>query len=148
MAATNDGTRYELRLAVEKDGNWQLQIYQMPSIATPRVTAPEHVASLKGTALRLIENRILKRLSRASIRLGSLRPGRTHSWNLDEETALTLGVLFRVLAPMRNLDRIRQVADGVENMSREELGYWLGMVLHRRYPRRVLAALRILLTTP
>jgi len=33
-------------------------------------------------------------------------------------------------------------------MSREEAGYWLGMVMHREYPRRVLAALRILLTTP
>ena len=48
---------------------------------------------------------------------------------------------------MRNLDRIREVAEGVEKMSREEAGYWLGMVLHRAYPRRVLASLRTLLTT-
>jgi hypothetical protein len=49
---------------------------------------------------------------------------------------------------MKNLDRIRQVAEGLEKMSREEAGYWLGMVLHREHPRRVLASLRILLTTP
>ena len=61
--------------------------------------------------------------------------------------ALSLGLLFRALAPMRNLDRIREVAEGVEKMSREELGYWLGMVLHRAHPRRVLASLRTLLTT-
>jgi hypothetical protein len=70
------------------------------------------------------------------------------SWPIDEELALILGLLFRVLAPMRNIDRIRQVADGVEAMSREEAGYWLGMAVHRKYPRRVLAALRTLLTTP
>ena len=35
-----------------------------------------------------------------------------------------------------------------KKMSREEAGYWLGMVMHREYPRRVLASLRILLTTP
>jgi hypothetical protein len=139
---------YELRLEVEQGGNWQLDIFQMPSLSTPRITAPEHVGALKGTALRLLENRILKRLGRAKIQLGTLRPGKQKSWPLDEETALELGLLFRVLAPMRNLDRIREVADGVEEMSREELGYWLGMALHRPFPRRVLAALRLLLTRP
>lgn len=48
---------------------------------------------------------------------------------------------------MRHLDRIRQVADGIDEMSREEAGYWLGMAMHRKNPRRVLAALRTLLTT-
>ena len=47
---------------------------------------------------------------------------------------MNLGLLFRVLAPMRNLDRIRQVADGVDEMSREESGYWLGMAMHRKSP--------------
>jgi hypothetical protein len=47
---------------------------------------------------------------------------------------------------MRSIDRITQVADGIDQMSREEAGYWLGMAMHRRYPRRVLAALRLLLT--
>ena len=40
------------------------------------------------------------------------------------------------------------VADGIDTMSREEAGYWLGMAMHRIYPCRVLAALRVLLTTP
>jgi hypothetical protein len=67
---------------------------------------------------------------------------------IDEELALNLALLFRVLAPMRSIDRIRLVADGIDKMSREEAGYWLGMAVHRVYPRRVLAALRVLLTTP
>lgn len=140
--------QYELRLDVPQSGDWQLEILQMPSASTPRLTAPELLATLKGTALRLLENRILKRLGRVKIQLGTMRPGKQKSWPLDEETALELGLLFRVLAPMRNLDRIREVADGVEAMSREELGYWLGMALHRPFPRRVLAALRLLLTRP
>ena len=140
--------QYELRLGVSTNSIWQLEIFQIPSAATPRLTSPEYVATLKGTALRLLENRVLKRLARARIQLGQLWPGKQKTWPLDEETALQLGLLFRVLAPMRNLDRIRQVADGVEALSREELGYWLGMALHRPFPRRVMAALRILLTTP
>lgn len=140
--------QYELRLDVATEGEWQLEIYQVPSPATPRITSPELLATLKGTALRLLENRVLKRLGRAKIQLGTIRPGKQKSWQLDEETALQLGLLFKVLAPMRNLDRIREVADGVEEMSREELGYWLGMTIHRPFPRRVLAALRMLSTRP
>ncbi len=38
------------------------------------------------------------------------------------------------------------VAEGIEALGREEAAYWLGMVQHRPQPRRVLMALRIILT--
>lgn len=143
----SQGPFYEIRLQVgQRSDDWRLEVWQTPSPATPRLAAPEFVAALKGAALRLVEARVLKRLSRAGVSLGALTPGKGRSWPIDEDTALRLGLLFRALAPMRNLGRIREVADGVEAMSREEAAYWLGMALHRRYPRRVLAALRLLLT--
>ncbi len=138
---------YQLRLRVKKMNDWQLEIWQLPSPATPRLKSPEHVATLKGTPLQILENRVIKKLSRANIKFGSLKSEKKKEWPLDEEMALTFGLLFRTLAPMRNLERIREVADGVEEMSREEAGYWLGMAMHRKKPRRVLAALRMLLTT-
>ena len=146
--STANAPVYELRLVVAKSGDWRLQIWQLPSPATPRLTAAEHVASLQGAALRIVEARVVKQLGRADIRLGSLTAGKRRSWPLGEELSLTLGLLFRSLAPMKNLDRIRQVADGIDQMSREEAGYWLGMAMHRKYPRRVLAALRTLVTLP
>ena len=57
-----------------------------------------------------------------------------------------LGLLFRALAPMRNRVNMRAVVEGIETMRHEEAAYWAGMALHRRHPRRVLMALRILLT--
>lgn len=138
--------RYELRLNVDTMSDYQLEIWQLPSPATPRLTGPEYVASLKGVALRLMEPRLLKRLSQNKISFGRLTEGKQESWPLSEELALSLGLLFRTLAPMRSIDRITQVANGIDEMSREEAGYWLGMAMHRRNPRRVLAALRMLLT--
>ena len=38
--------------------------------------------------------------------------------------------------------------EGIEAMEREETAYWLGMAMHRKNPRRVLMALRFLLTEP
>lgn len=68
-------------------------------------------------------------------------------FDLDEETALNLRLTFRTLSPVRHLDHIRQAADGIDAMSREEAGYWLGMAVHRKCPWRVLATLRMLCTT-
>ena len=140
--------RYELRRIAEAKGDYRLEVWQVPSPATPRLAAPEYVAGLRGTALRLMEPRLLKRLSRAGVgrAASGTAAGTEQVWPLDEELALSLGLMFRTLAPMRSLDRIREVADRIDEMSREEAGYWLGMSMHRKRPRRVLAALRTLLT--
>ena len=52
-----------------------------------------------------------------------------------------------VSVPDRFSISIRLVEEGIEAMSREEAGYWLGMSMNRKNPRRVLAALRILMET-
>lgn len=49
---------------------------------------------------------------------------------------------------MRNREYMRACAEGIEEMGREEAAYWLGMARHRKYPRRVLMALRFLLIDP
>ena len=139
--------RYELRMRMRKASDYELEIWQIPSPATPRLKGREYIAGLKGTALRMLENRILRRLARVHIHPDQTRIAPVRSWELEEESALILGLLFRVLAPMRNLDRIREIADGIETMCPEEAGYWLGMAMCRKNPRRVLASLRTLLTT-
>jgi hypothetical protein len=106
--------------------------------------------------LELVEHRVFKQMQRAGLRISSLRPvparkqveRQVQGYNIPEELALTLGLLFRVLAPMRSRPRMRQVAEGVEAMEKEEASYWLSMAIHRKNPRRVLTALRYLLTDP
>jgi hypothetical protein len=72
----------------------------------------------------------------------------TRAYVIPEELALTIGLLCRVLAPMRDRERMRAVAEGIEAMHRDEAAYWLSMAMHRKNPRRVLTALRYLLTDP
>ena len=120
---------------------------QLPSPASPQLAAPLRVAGLRGRNLELVEHRVLKRLAQAGVKLGTAHADST-GYALAEDLALSLGLLFRALAPMRNRDNIRAVADGIEAMGREEAAYWLGMAMHRKNPRRVLTALRFLLTEP
>ena len=140
--------RYELRVRVHGTVDTGYEVWQLPAPATPHVRVPVRVAGLRGRNLELIEHRVLRRLARIGVRPGRSPIRKRRVFALGEELALTLGLLFRVLAPMRSRDNMRAVAEGVEAMEREEAAYWLGMAMHRRHPRRVLTALRVLLTGP
>ena len=140
--------RYELRVRRHGPADAEYEVWRMPAAATPQVTSAARVAGLRGRNLELVEHRLLKRLAQSGVRLGLDADARKRGYALAEDLALTLGLLFRTLAPMRSRDNMRAVAEGIEAMEREETAYWLGMAMHRRRPRRVLTALRILLTEP
>ena len=152
--------QYELRIRYRGFGKSELEIWQMPAIATPHLREPVRVAGLNGSALELVEHRIFKHLHKAGLRISSLQPSLkalnvkdsavsrfgTRAYVITEDLALTLGLLCRALAPMRDRARMRAVAEGIAAMHRDEAGYWLSMAMHRKNPRRVLTALRYMLT--
>jgi hypothetical protein len=138
---------YELRARRHGPGDAEIEVWQLPSVATPQIATPVRLAGLRGRNLELAEHRVLKRLKESGIRL-DLLPIEGMGSPLAEDTALRLALLFRTLAPMRNRDNMQLVAEGIEVMGKEEAAYWLGMSVHRKNPRRVLNALRILLTDP
>ncbi len=139
--------RYELRAVNHGPDDLDLEVLQLPSAGTPHIKGPVRIAGLRGRNLSLVEHRVLRRLAKAGIRVGGA-DGRVEKHQLDEDLALNLGLLFRVLAPMRSRKNMSQVAQGIEAMGKEEAAYWLGMAMHRKYPRRVLMALRFLLIDP
>jgi len=96
--------------------------------------------------LLLVEGAVLRRLKAEKVSLAKLKKGEARRDPLSEDLALAMGLLFKLLAPMRNVAAIENCAGGIEAMAREEAAYWLGMAMHRKNPRRVLAALRLLLS--
>ncbi len=144
--------RFEIRSRTYRPGDTEIEIFQMPAPATQYIRTPLRIAGLRGRNLELIEHRVLRRLAQEGIRFDSTRDSaaarRGSVRPVSEELAMTLGLVFRTLAPMRSRNRMREVVEGIETMQREEAAYWLGMAMHRKYPRRVLNALRILLTDP
>lgn len=145
---TGSEPAYELRVANHGAGDLDMEVWQIPSAATPAVKSPRRLAGLRGRNLSLMEHRVLKKLSEANVDIRGILPGISQRLAIAELPALQLALLFRVLAPMRNRDNMKQVADGIEEMSAEEASYWLGMAVHRTNPRRVLMALRFLLIDP
>lgn len=139
---------YELRVARWHRGDSSYEIWQVPATATPHLHQARRVAGLAGRNLALVEHRIIRRLTALGINTSGMKPGERRVASLPELDALRLGLLWRLLAPMRSLPYIRSCAEGIEAMGKEEAAYWLGMAMHRRYPRRVLMALRVLLVDP
>lgn len=139
---------YQLKVQKLPGSDLSLEIWQLPSPATPHLKNPKRVAGIKGRNFALIEYRLLRQLKQININLTNLQRGKVKDFDLDEEQALRIGLMFRVLAPRRNRENIRCCAAGIELMGKEEAAYWLGMAMHRKNPRRVLMALRCLLTDP
>ncbi len=139
--------RYELRAHYFGAADTEMEVWQLPSPATPSITAPVRVAGLRGRNLELVEHRVTRRLKQADVSFEQPALRLPRAWALPEDLALTLGLLFRALAPMRSRDNLRNVVEGIEQMGKEEAAYWLGMAMHRKNPRRVLSSLRVLLTT-
>jgi hypothetical protein len=148
--APREGIRpsYELRASKAGAGNLVLEIWQLPSRATPELRQPHYIGGLAGRNLALVEPRVLKQLRAAGVDIGSVRHTPLVRADLHEALALRLGLTFRALAPMRNRTHMRVVSDGVEAMAPEEAAYWLGMAMRRKHPRRVLMALRCLFVEP
>jgi hypothetical protein len=140
--------RYELRVSRRRSSDGSYEVWQLPSPATPHLSAPRRIAGLAGRNLALVEHRVLRELKHEHIDPTSVRPREVERFELSEDLALRLGLAFRTLAPMRNRAYMRACVDGIEAMGKEEAAYWLGMAMHRKYPRRVLGALRFLLIDP
>ena len=143
----NGMPKYELWARSYGPDNIELEVWQLTSAGTPHIKQPLRIAGLHGRNLSLVEHRVLRRLAKVSIKLGKLTAD-VSKYPLDEDLSLNLGLLFRVLAPMRSRQNMLMVTDGIEAMGHEEAAYWLGMAMHRKYPRRVLMALRFLLIDP
>ena len=153
IATHESAPRYELRMRTWGAGDDELEVWQLPSPATPHVRSAIRVAGLRGRNLELVQHRVLKRLASAGVRLAPRRAlmlviDEPATYALGEHQALILGLLFRTLAPMRRRENMVRVAEGIEAMGQEEAAYWMGMAMHRVNPRRVLSALRMLLTDP
>ena len=69
-----------------------MEVWQLPSPATPAITAPVRIAGLRG-ALELVEHRVTRRLKEAAVPFQQPALHLPHAWSLPEELALTLGLL-------------------------------------------------------
>jgi hypothetical protein len=111
---------YELRCKQRGPSDLELEVWQVPSTATPELKEPRRVAGLGGHKLLLVEGAILRRLKAEQVSLAKLKKGEARRDPLSEDLALAMGLLFKLLAPMRNVAAIW----AWRCIARTPAGYW------------------------
>src|SRR5512138_3586984 len=100
MKTPASAPKYEIRVRSYGPADTELEVWHLPSPASPKVTTAVRVAGLRGRNLELIEHRVLKRLAQGGVRLISKPKDRALGYAITEDLALMIGLLFRTLAPM------------------------------------------------
>ena len=99
MKTPSSAPKYEIRVRSYGPADTELEVWHLPSPASPQVTSPVRVAGLRGRNLELVEHRVLKRLTQAGVKLISKPKDGPLGYAISEDIALMIGLLFRTLAP-------------------------------------------------
>jgi hypothetical protein len=136
------------RLVVEPTGSagYSLRLEQARSFETS-VVGIRVVGRASPTAVAACVEQVLDALRRAGHPTTALRPGSASVFDLPEEAAVRLGLLFVALRPLSKTRRMEQVAEGIRRMAPEETVYWFSKCATPTLTdaRRAQHALRVLL---
>lgn len=94
-----------------------LEIWQIPSPASPQLRSAKRLTKLQARNLKLIQHRVLKRLKESGIEIVISADNGVAGYALSEDLALALGLLFRALVPVRGRTNMRAIVEGVDAMS-------------------------------
>lgn len=119
---------------------WQVEQRAADGRARRRLKR-QRVGSLSGRALTVAENDLRYWLGRAEVQELE-RHGRVQ---LPDALGARFGVLFLTLRPLRRVERMVRLIEGVRQLADEETYYWYAQCTRPGRARRGRRALRILL---
>ncbi|USR90953.1 hypothetical protein NEA10_19355 [Phormidium yuhuli AB48] len=137
---------FQLRVVPTGHNNFAVELYQCAykRAGEKRRPAARRIGRLKGQALVLSRMPIYTALKQNHYDPKTLSCKRKKPYILDESSGICLGLLFRALQRLRKLERIANIAAGVEAMTQEEAHYWFAKIESGQHPS-ALRALRVLL---
>ena len=134
---------YELRVQPHDDIGYGIALHRRgPGTASE----DEQVVRVWGDPLLAILDQVLAVIRRAGYRSTDLKATRRAPFQIDEEDAVRVGLLFAALKPLRKHRRIEEVAGTISAMEREEVYYWFSKVTAGAAQGRAQRALRIMMS--
>jgi len=111
---------YELRTRRHGPSDTEIEVWQLPSPASPQLPSPVRLAGLRGRNLELVEHRVLRRLSQAGIKFSGQESQRKEGHRVTEDLALMLGLFVPHPRPNAISGEHAGSRGGIEAMGREE----------------------------
>ncbi len=136
MSRDGNGRREHFELELERDDEGRVKAMRIHAID---LAERERVVQLNGFRVPRAVGPIHDLLRDRSVSARAWSDGLPIE--LDQATGAQLELLIRTAKPLRRLDRLDRVIEGIAAMSREEAGYWHVQMTNRAGLR----ALRLLL---
>jgi len=137
---------FQLRVVTTDNNNFALELYQCAykQAGEKKRPAAKRIGKLKGNALVLTRQAIYAALKANKYDPKTLKCDRQAPYILDEQSGVSLALLFQTVQPLSKEERIANIANGVTAMSNEEAHYWFAKVSNGS-KRNALKAIRVLL---
>ncbi|MGB3299447.1 MAG: hypothetical protein WBA76_14365 [Phormidesmis sp.] len=134
---------FQLRVTPTSNNDFALELYQCAykKAGQKKRPAAKRVGRLKGKQLVQVRQAIYQCLKANNYDPQTLghKP-----YLLDEQSGVSMALLFQTLQPMSKPERITNITDGISAMSNEEAHYWFAKVSNGK-KRPALKAMRVLL---
>lgn len=137
---------FQLRVTPTSNNDFALELYQCAykKAGQKKRPAAKRVGRLKGKQLVQARQAIYQCLKANNYDPQTLGHKRQKPYVLDEQSGVSMALLFQTLQPMSKPERITNITDGITAMSNEEAHYWFAKVSNGK-KRPALKAMRVLL---
>ncbi|MBT9313799.1 DUF7680 family protein [Leptothoe kymatousa] len=137
---------FQLRVLPLSNNDFALELYQCAYKQAGQKKRPpaQRIGQLKGQPLIRARQAIYQCLKDNNYDPQTLSYRRQKPYVLNEQSGVSMALLFQTLEPLSNPERISSIADGITAMSNEEAHYWFAMVSNGKR-RPALKAMRVLL---
>ncbi|PZO60791.1 MAG: hypothetical protein DCF15_01375 [Phormidesmis priestleyi] len=137
---------FQLRVTPTSNNDFALDLYQCAykKAGQKKRPAAKRVGRLKGKQLVQARQAIYQYLKANNYDPQTLGHKRQKPYLLDEQSGVSMALLFQTLQPMSKPERITNITDGISAMSNEEAHYWFAKVSNGK-KRPALKAMRVLL---
>lgn len=137
---------FQLRVVPTGNNDFALELYQCAykKAGEKKRPAAKLVGRLKGNALVQARQSIYDCLKANNHDPKTLSYKRQAPYVLDEQSGVSLALLFQAVQPLSKPERISSISNGITAMSNEEAHYWFAKISNGKR-RSALKAIRVLL---
>ena len=137
---------FQLRVIAIANNDFALELYQCAykKAGEKKRPAAKKIGRLKGDALVQTRQSIYTCLKANNHDPKTLSYKRQAPYILDEQSGVSLALLFQAVQPLSKPERISNISNGITAMSNEEAHYWFAKVSNGKR-RAALKAIRVLL---
>lgn len=134
---------YQLHILKDHDNAVRLELWQEAYNTNDKQQAPQKVGTLRGTQFLACQPGLVEALKREGHPPSMLTRPQSTPLELTEDTGIYLGLLFRLARPLRRVERIQNVLQGLVRMTPDERQYFYARVQYPGKGRYMERALRL-----